>query len=108
MSFFPAYREPYVKYADAKIKAGKAAEAVPLMEAALDTTYHVTMTQWPDSPDLFTWRYYDWIGVAAYWAGDALKSIEYHAKALHEDPANEAVKRNLMCAWQLWRDRERK
>ena len=107
-SYFPAFREPYVKFADAKIKAGKAQEALPIMEAALDTTSHVTMTQWPDSPDLFTWRYYDWMGVAAYWAGDALKALEYHAKALHADPQNASVKRNLKCAWQLWRDQERK
>ena len=107
MASFPAYREPYVKYADACIKSGHPERGLVMMEDGLNNTEHVTMTQWPDSPDLFTWRYFDWMGVAAYWAGDALKALEYGAKALQADPSNEAVKRNLTCAWQLWRQQER-
>lgn len=95
VKFGPKLRRGYIEYARFLIEQKSPEKALELLEEGLEETEFSQHGIFVDPSDAWTWRYWDWMSVAAYWAGDAAKALEYSTKAYSADKENGHVKKNM-------------
>lgn len=88
-------RRGYMQYARFLIEQKRPEEALVILKMGLDKTEFSQHGIFVDPSDAWTWHYWDWLCVAAYWAGRPVEAVQYALKAYEADKDNKHVKRNV-------------
>lgn len=109
IEFGRQFRRGYVEYARFLIDDKRAYEAYSILEDGLKETWYTTHVIFVDPGDLWTWRYEDWLCVAAYWSNMPVISMKHALNAYDivlasddlDNHVGEHVKQNLKECWTL-------
>lgn len=97
----PTLRRGYIERGRWLIDNGRAIEAYELLLDGLEKTSYSPHGIFVDSSDMWTWRYEDWLCVAAYWADMPLDACAHALEALRAEPHNAHIWDNLEKSFQL-------
>lgn len=89
----PTYREPYLGIADILIEQKKYSEAIRYIKTALRKSFrHYT---WLERDTSWTYKPYDMLSIASFYAGNKRDSLAYATKAYYYDKNDERLKNNI-------------
>ena len=96
----PTLRRGYIELGRFLIDNNRAKEGYEVLKAGLEKTEYNPHGLFIDGSDMWTWRYWDWLCVGAYWSGSYLEALEYALKALRADITNKHVIENVEASYR--------